>query len=205
MKPEAKQDVTPLQSRRCFLRNLLGASAAAGIAGSGLSSTALANAPREKDRKMPLSILARVLRATDKDICVAAAARLENLSAMASSFDLHLRSAGLDTADATNIAAAIRGSTADEQLSLRSFSSSYNPDIGELGAVALINSLPPTLSEIGMVGCGLGDESGEALLDWVQNASSIRMICVEGNAYSPKMRQRISNLRKDRSGLTVIV
>ena len=205
MTPLTKQGVTSLQSRRRFLRNLLGASAAAGIAGSGLSGTALANTPREKDSKMPLSILARALRATDKDICIAAAARLETLSAMASSFDLHLRSAGLDTADATNIAAAIRGSTADEQLSLRSFSSSYNPGIGELGAVALINSLPPTLSEIGMVGCSLSDESGEALLDWVQNASSIRMICVEGNAYSPQMRQRISDLRKDRSGLTVIV
>lgn len=187
------------------MRNLLGASAAAGIAGSGFSHTALANILPEKDSKMPLSILVRALHATDKDICIAAAGRLENLNALASSFDLHLRSAGLDRADATNIAAAILGSTADEQLSLRSFSSSYNPGIGELGAVALINSLPPTLSEIGMVGCSLSDESGEALLAWTQNASSIRMICVEGNNYSPQMRQRISNLSKDRSGLTVIV
>ncbi|MGJ8535132.1 MAG: twin-arginine translocation signal domain-containing protein [Alphaproteobacteria bacterium] len=205
MKPQAKHDLTQLQSRRRFLRNLLGASAATGVVGSGFPSTALANILPEKDSKMPLSILVRALRATDKDICIAAAARLESLNAMASSFDLHLRSAGLDAADATSIAAAIRGSTADEQLSLRSFSSSYNPGIGELGAVALINSLPPTLSEIGMVGCSLSDESGGALLDWVQNASSIRMICVEGNAYSPQMRQRISDLRKDRAGLTVIV
>lgn len=204
MKLQAKHDLTQLQSRRRFLHNLLGASAAAGIAGSGFSSMALANAPGEKDSNMALSILVRALRATDKDICVAAAARLESLNAMASSFDLHLRSAGLDVADATNIAAAIRGSTT-EQLSLRSFSSSYNPGIGELGAVALINSLPPTLSEIGMVGCSLSDESGEALLAWAQSAPSIRMICVEGNSYSPQMRQRISNLRKDRAGLTVIV
>lgn len=205
MNPHAKQDVTQLQSRRGFLRILFGASVASGIIGSFFPSTALAKTLPEKDSKMPLSILTRALRATEKDICMAAAGRLEKLDAMASSFDLHLRSAELDTADATNIAAAIRGSDTEEQLSLRSFSSSYNPVIGEVGAIALVKSLPPTLSEIGMVGCNLGDESGEALLAWAISASSLRMICVEGNSFSPLMRQRISNLRHDRSGLTVIV
>lgn len=58
---------------------------------------------------------------------------------------------------------------------------SYNPGIAELEAIALIKSLPPSLTEIGMVECDLGDESGDTLPGWTQSAFSIRMMCVEGN------------------------
>lgn len=202
LKTEAKAQ-SP--SRRRFLRNILRAGSAAGFTAFCFPGAALANLLTEKDSEMPWSILTDALRASGKDVCIAAATRLDQMSATASGFDLHLRSAGLGTSDATNIAAALRASYADGQLPLRSFSCSYNPGIGELGARAIIKSLPPTLSEIGMVGCELGDESGEALLGWTQRASSIRMICVEGNRYSSQMRQRILNLRSDRAGLTVIV
>ncbi|MFT7310284.1 MAG: hypothetical protein ACI853_000770, partial [Paracoccaceae bacterium] len=49
------------------------------------------------------------------------------------------------------------------------------------------------------------DASGQTLLDWTQQARNITMICVEGNEYSPQMRDRISNLRQARPGLFIVV
>ena len=121
----------------------------------------------------------------------------------ASSFNLHLRRAGLDRQDAVNIAVAVRGLPGSITPSMRSFSVSYNPDIGDAGAIALIGSLPASTTEIGMVGCDLRDGSGEVLLDWVQHAPTLRMFCVEGNEFSSLMRRRLSKLRGSRSGLFV--
>ncbi|MGA9253093.1 MAG: hypothetical protein WBV78_19030 [Roseobacter sp.] len=107
-----------------------------------------------------------------------------------SAFDLHLRQADLDERGAARIAAAIGNLSRTNGLALGSFGVSYNPALEEAGAIALINSLPKTVSKIGMVGCGLVDESGKALLAWAQNAAALRMLCVEGNRFSTSRRQQ---------------
>ncbi|MFT6103975.1 MAG: hypothetical protein ACJA1E_000390 [Paracoccaceae bacterium] len=149
--------------------------------------------------------LSDALRATRKPVCVKIATHLEGLKAASAGFDLHLRSAGLELPDAIAIAAALGDLPVANAPALRSFSVSYNPGIGDAGASALLAALPASVTEIGMVGCGLRDASGQTLLDWTQQARNITMICVEGNEYSPQMRDRISNLRQARPGLFIVV
>jgi hypothetical protein len=149
--------------------------------------------------------LSNALRATRKPVCMKIATRLEGLTAASRGFDLHLRSAGLELSDAIAIAAALGEVPVANAPALRSFSVSYNPGIGDAGASALLAALPASVTEIGMVGCGLRDASGQTLLDWAQQAQNIAMICVEGNDYSQQMRDRISNLRQARPGLFIVV
>ncbi len=88
---------------------------------------------------------------------------------------------------------------------MRSFSVSYNPDMNDTGATALMAALPTSVTEIGMVGCGLGDASGRAVLNLADRSRALRMICVEGNDFSARMRAEISDMGGKRSGLLVVV
>ena len=154
---------------------------------------------------LPLRKLIEALRATKKDICVTAANRLDNLQKAPSEFDLHLRQANLNEADAISIAAALNNLSLTSGPSLRSFSISYNPGVRESGVIALITALPQTIREIGMVGCNLGDDSGQALLDRVRQTASLRMLCVEENNFSVNMLHSFADLRKQRNGFIVVV
>lgn len=150
---------------------------------------------------MHLNDLIKALQNTEKDVCLRAANRLTSLGGAPATFDLHLRHANLDDNDAINIADALSNSS----VTLGSFSASFNPGLQEHGAIALINSLPKTVAEIGMVGCGLSDESGKVLLDWAGRAVTLRMLCVEQNHFTTEMRQKISDLCKNKDGLMVVV
>ena len=201
MKAGASGCVHARISRRLILRSCM----ASAIAAAGIPNIAAAMTSSDGNTRLELLDLIKTLNATEKDVCVSAASRLDALDSVASEFDLHLRHANLDEGDATKIAVAIRNLSPTHAPTVRSFSISYNPGIGESGAIALINSLPTTVTEIGMVGCGLTDQSGIALLAWAERAVSLRMLCVEDNNYSAEMRQRIAGLREVRNGLFVVV
>ncbi len=108
--------------------------------------------------------------------------------------DLHLRAADLAPSQAQGLAKVL-AEARQLGMQLRSFSVSYNPRMGQ-GALALIQALPPTLEELGMVGCALGEGCGEALLSWATTAPKLRMLCVEDNAFSAALRQSIRRLGK---------
>ena len=78
--------------------------------------------------------------------------------------------AGLGTSDAGLLADALQSLKTDDGTSLNSFSLSYNARIGDEGASLIANSLPTNLPELGIMGCGLGDASGETLLRWAREA-----------------------------------
>ena len=88
---------------------------------------------------------------------------------------------------------------------LRSFSVSYNPLLGDRGDAALARSLPQTVSEIGFVGCEIGDIGGEALLKWARQAPHLSMICVEENAFSRVTEKRFRELAQGNPALLVVV
>jgi len=152
-----------------------------------------------------MDYLARALRETGKAVCVREASRLEKLSASTSELDLHLRNATLDVQDALNIAQALRASAAQSRVAIRSFSVSYNPELQDAGIATLIKALPSTVTELGVVGCEIGDVGGDILLVWAQSAPELRMICLEQNQLSNEMRQRFLTLGKQRSDLLVVV
>jgi len=186
-------------------RQILQGGAATAVAVSCIANMANALSPPDRTDVMKLNDLIEALRMTEKEVCLTAANQLANRASAPTEFDLHLRRAGLDEGDAVSIAGALNNLSRTGGPTICSFSVSYNPNIREGGAIALINSLPKTVTEIGMVGCGLGDESGKVLWTWAQHAAALRMLCVEQNKYTPHMRQKISDLRKNRNGLVVIV
>jgi hypothetical protein len=145
------------------------------------------------------------LRSIEKDVCSAAANELLAASDGTSVITLHLRSAGLDTSDADILAKALSLPSQGNNQRIRSFSVSFNPFLGDRGTIALVNSLPLDISELGFVGCDIGDEGGEALLGWAKKSTHLRMICVEGNLFSDITKAEFRKLSKLHPGLLTVV
>lgn len=152
-----------------------------------------------------LIALTKALRSIGGDVCIDAAERLESLSVSTATFNLHLRQAGLGTSDAALLAGALQSLKTDEVTSLNSFSLSYNAGIGDEGASLIANSLPTNLPELGMVGCGLGDASGEALLRWAREAPALQTMCIEQNRFSDGLRARFNAFARRRANFLMVV
>jgi hypothetical protein len=138
-------------------------------------------------------------------VCLAAADRLQSTMTPTTNFDLHLRRAGLDGRGAVILADAIREVATSTGAALRSFSASYNPDLTDAGVIALSAAFPLTMSDLGLVGCGIGDRGDLGVLSWAQNAASPRMICIEENDLSLDVRAQFSKLGRARTALMVVV
>ena len=133
------------------------------------------------------------LRAIGSDVANAAADHLAKSAVSSAALNLHLRNAQMTAADVKLIANALDGTSVSELARLVSFSLSYNA-IGDEGAKNLANSLPATLTELGLVGCSIGDRGGKAILDWAKHANGLHMICIEDNNMSDEMRKQFSSL-----------
>jgi hypothetical protein len=190
-----------VMSRRKFLKNL---AFVGGTWPSMISSMASAGVEPEEIDGMAGAGLIAALRETGKPVCGQAAERLKAQGFPASGFNLHLRGADLTASDALAISKALDLLRAQKASPMRSFSISYNEGIGDASVVALVNAFPASLVEIGMVGCDLGDESGEALLQFTREASNLKMICIEDNRFSPQLRQRFKALGDARRGLLLV-
>jgi hypothetical protein len=152
-----------------------------------------------------INVLIQALRSTGNIVCLGAADRLEGSRTANVYYDLHLRNAGLGVVDAAIIAQAIRKLSYHEAPALRSFSMSYNRGLRDAGVVLLAQAFPATLTELGLVDCAIGDKGGVALLRWAEKAIELRMICVEGNRFSEKIRQEFASLAKEKTNLLVVV
>lgn len=137
-------------------------------------------------------------------VCLDAASKLETVRVTGGGFNLHLRSADLDVRDARVLSNAMQEMPISSTHYLRSFSASYNADLKDAGAMALSRSFPATMTELGLVGCSIGDAGGTALLEWAQQAPSLRMICVEGNNFSSGLRSRFAELGRRHMFLVVV-
>ncbi|MFW2367965.1 MAG: hypothetical protein ACN4GW_16225 [Desulforhopalus sp.] len=168
--------------------------------GNGISA-----AGNEVDSQMDISVLISALRSTGNVVCLNAALRLEASRTSAVEYDLHLRNAELGASDAEIIAGGIHQNYLNNGPALRSFSMSYNPGLTDSGVAALARAFPPTVKELGLVGCAIGDEGGAALLRWSKQASELRMICVEGNSFSSSIRSGFTALTQERPNLLIVV
>ena len=133
------------------------------------------------------------LRAIGSDLTKAVADNLAKGVIGLPTLNVHLRNANMTAADAKLIANALDRTPVVELARLGSFSLSYNA-IGDEGAKNLANSLPATLTELGLVGCSIGDRGGKAILDWAKHANGLHMICIEDNNMSDEMRKQFSSL-----------
>jgi hypothetical protein len=82
---------------------------------------------------------------------------------------------------------------------------SYSPKLGDESVLILVKTLPPTVTEIGLVQCGNGDKGGDALITWAANAPKLEWLCVEQNFFSDEIKDRFIQFGKDRNGLLVVL
>ena len=179
-----------------------------GALASGASHSALkanSTAGNSTDNDMDLANLINTLRAMEKGVCDTAAENIERSMSSGASIYLHLRNAGLDLSDVQHLGEALKALSNSNTKQISSFSVSYNDQLGDAGALALAQSLPHTLQEIGLVACNIHDEGGAALLQWAKQASSLKMICIEGNKFSKETRSRFSLLRQESPELAVFI
>jgi len=192
-------------SRRQILQNgLLGSMVL--FTGVGVSfANGISAVGHQVDSQMGISVLISALRSTGNVVCLKAAQRLEASRASKVEYVLHLRNADLGASDAEIIAHGIHQNYLTKGPALLSFSMSYNPGLTDSGVVALARAFPSTLTELGLVGCAIGDECGAALLRWSKQATELRMICVEGNNFSSSIRLAFTALAQERPSLLIVV
>jgi hypothetical protein len=198
---------TQFQRRRTSRRTMM-TTALAGVYGLVASATVFsktAQAAGNESAEMIPTELIKALRSIGKPACLDAADRLAASTGSLAGFDLHLRSAGLNEADARVLANVMLHADAGNVLLLKSFSASYNPDLGDVGAAALAEAFPETMTELGLVGCSVGDAGGSSILEWAQTAPDLRMICVEGNNFSAGMKSQFQDLASLGRNILVVV
>jgi hypothetical protein len=172
----------------------------------GLASTALGREiASNQHAEMHSTALIHALRSIGKPVCTAAADALAMLPPRQAGFDLHLRRAGLDEADARILAEGMLQQNDGAGRFLRSFSASYNAEFGDAGAAVLAAALPVTVAELGLVSCAIGDAGGRAILNWVQAATDLQMVCVEGNCFSAEMKSRFCDFARRKTHVLVVV
>lgn len=144
------------------------------------------------------------LRSTNNPVSNKAAETLLSLKKGESSYDLHLRHADLNHGQIKSIVEAVKAVHENGGPSLHSFSLSYNANLGDAGVLVLVNNLPQTVTEIGLVQSGLGDLGGEALIRWAANAKQLRWLCVEGNTFSNDVKDKLRKFGQESSHLLVV-
>lgn len=185
--------------RRIFLRTTL-----AGLVGAVIAPQTAFPASNESYDMRPIEMIT-ALKSIGKPVCLKAADILASSAGKSRFFNLHLRSADLNVTDAKILADGIKRNTAAGGGSLSSFSTSYNPELGDEGAAHLAAAFPDSMTELGMVGCNISDEGGQSILNWAKTAPNLRMICVEGNDFSNGMKALIRNISPSGRQIFVVV
>jgi hypothetical protein len=190
-------------SRRTVLKT-----ACVGVCGlltsAAISSESVA-ATNDESADMTPTELINALRSIGKPVCLDAADRLASSTGSLAGFDLHLRRAQLNEADAQILTNGLLSSTGRNGPFLRSFSASYNPGLGNVGATALAEAFPETMTELGLVGCSVSDAGGHLILEWARTAPNLQIICVEGNNFSKGLKSQFRDLASPDRPILVVV
>lgn len=90
------------------------------------------------------------------------------------------------------------------QMPVKTLSFSYNIEIGDAGAIVVAESLPKSIASVGLVGCGIKDAGGEAILSWMKEATQLKMICIENNNFSIQLKEKYSDFAKKNPTILVV-
>lgn len=149
--------------------------------------------------------IAEVLRKNGSLECMSKAQELEKDAFQSRSLDL--RSLGLKSGDIVALSEILTAAKESKDISIDlidSFSLSYNSEIGDIGATHLARSLPITLSQLGLVACGISDQGGVEILQWMKETTSLQMICIEQNPLSEKVTLEFQNFKKNNPNVVVV-
>lgn len=156
----------------------------------------------KNEPKVALEI-AKVLKEIGNRECLEKAAIFEKDVSLGSSLDL--RELRLRSSDVTSIARILEHEKYNDSDFIGSVSLSYNRLIGDVGATLIVRSLPASVTEIGLVGCGIGDDGGAEILSWMRKSSNLKMVCIEKNNFSDKLKRQFTAFGKDNSEVQVVV
>jgi len=67
-----------------------------------------------------------------------------------------------------------------------------------------MKAIPESVSEIWLVGCGIGDIAGVAILDWMKQSANLQMICMEQNNFSTDFQQGLYIFKKQNPQIMVV-
>ena len=134
-----------------------------------------------------------ILQKVGTERCLTKAETLEKESPPLRS--LNLRNLNLDAAHVIAIANSLNQENEIDQDQFKSISFSYNTLLGDAGAIALAKNMSKEIFEIGLVNCGIGDQGGSEILNWMKASPKLRMICMEQNNFSEKLIIKFENFR----------
>ncbi len=146
--------------------------------------------------------LAKVLRTIGSSECIKKAQQLEDDDYKTRT--LNLRNLSLKPNNITAIATILKQENYNNTNVIKSISFSYNTLMGDAGATALAKSLPTSLSEIGLVECGIGDNGGRAILNVVKRLPQLKMICIEQNKFSDQLKMEYEAFGQANPKITVV-
>lgn len=149
----------------------------------------------------PHKSLTKILRTIGNSECLEKSKQLASDDNQTST--LNLRNLSLKSIDITAIAPVLNQEYSNAPL--KSISFSYNRLIGDEGVTVLIKSLPISLQEIGLVDCGIGDNGGRDILNFVRTLPQLKMICIERNNFSNKLKQEYKTFGNNNPTITVVV
>jgi hypothetical protein len=156
----------------------------------------------EQDKNSQLRV-AEILRSFDRKECFEKAELLANSEHKSSS--LNLRNLGLKATEVLELAFVLKDIENKGGSTIDSISFSYNSSLEDKGAVTLIKSLPISIRELGFVNCGIGENGGQELLNWMRNAPSLKMICAEQNLFSDKLKSNFIKFSVENPQIIVVV
>jgi hypothetical protein len=146
--------------------------------------------------------IAKILRKKGNIECTQKSETLENEISEIS--NLNLRNLGLDVNDIVDITTIIEQENSHNNRCIKSISFSYNVGIGDIGATLIAKKIPSSVSEIGLVDCGIGDKGGAEILHWMRTSHNLQMICMEQNKFSDKLKMEFNSFKKEHPNIMVV-
>jgi len=146
--------------------------------------------------------IAKVLRENGNLECIRKSETVENNISEISC--LNLRNLGLDVNDVVRITNIIERKNGDNDIFIKSISYSYNPLIGDAGATLIAKKLPSSISEIGLVDSGIEDKGGTEILNWMRKSVNLKMICIEQNNFSDKLKMEFNIFKNENPKIMVV-
>lgn len=144
--------------------------------------------------------IAKLLKQKGDLACAERSEILENETAEIR--NLNLRNLGLDEKDIVDITHII--DQENDNIYIKSISFSYNQLIGDVGATLIAEKIPDSISEIGLVDCGIGDKGGHEILYWMRKSNNLQMICIEQNNFSDKLKMEFNLFKIENPEVMVV-
>lgn len=116
---------------------------------------------------------------------------------------LNFRNLELNSSEVLSIMEIVKQSNANK--SIKSISFSYNRLIGDDGTISILNNLPNTVNEIGLVDCGIGDCGGKFILKNLTNLTNLKMLCIEQNNFSDLVKQEFNTFSSKNPHILIVL